>query len=265
MPVEVLNATFVYPGGVTALKGVSLSVDRGERIALVGHNGSGKSTLARLLNGLLVPVSGRVLVDGIETGSSTVASLAARVALLFQNPDDQLCKRRVWDEAAFGPRNLGYNRARVDTLVRESLALFGLEDRADANPFDLGRSERKRLALASVLAMDTGLVVLDEPTAGLDCGEAAMLAGALQGLKSRGKAVVVISHDMDFVAENCARAVCLEAGEKRFDGPVADLFGQGPLLEKCGLLPSQIARLCAFYGVKPSEFTPQGFPSALRG
>nr|WP_279593435.1 ABC transporter ATP-binding protein [Pseudodesulfovibrio sp. S3-i] len=261
--IEVKDVTYTYPEGVTALKGVSLCIDAGEQVALVGHNGSGKSTLARLFNGLLLPSSGEVLVDGVPTSSCTVAGLARKIALLFQNPDDQTCKRKVWDEVAFGPKNLGYPAERIGDLVEESLSLFGLASHGGRNPYDLGYSERKRLALASVVAMDTGLLMLDEPTAGLDSRETGMLAAALQDLRRRGKAVVVISHDMDFVAENCSRALCLETGKMRFDGNVAELFEEHVLMEKCGLLPCQIAQLGAYYRVKPATLTPLGFVASL--
>ncbi|WP_338667599.1 energy-coupling factor ABC transporter ATP-binding protein [Pseudodesulfovibrio methanolicus] len=264
MLAELRGVTFAYPGGVEALCDVSLSIGAGERIALVGHNGSGKSTLARHLNGLLRPSSGEVLLDGQPTAGLPVAALAGKAALLFQNPDDQICKGRVADEVAFGPRNLGFSPEHTATLAADALALFGLDGREAANPYDLGLSERKRLALASVVAMDTPLLVLDEPTAGLDSFETGLLASALDRLGERGRAVVLISHDMDFVAENCDRAVCLESGRLRFDGPVAELFTRGELLESCGLLPCQVARLCARFAVRPARFTPGAFLAALR-
>ncbi|OIQ52244.1 Energy-coupling factor transporter ATP-binding protein EcfA2 [Pseudodesulfovibrio hydrargyri] len=264
MPTELRGVTFAYPDGTEALRDVSLSIEAGERIALVGRNGSGKSTLARHLNGLLRPSSGEVLFDGEPAADLSVAELAGKAALLFQNPDDQICKGRVADEVAFGPRNLGFSPARTAKLVAESLALFGLDGREEANPYDLGLSERKRLALASVAAMDTPLLVLDEPTAGLDAFEAGLLASALDGLSGQGRAVLLISHDMDFVAENCERAVSLESGRLRFDGPVTELFTRDDLLASCGLLPCQVARLSACFKLRPDRFTPGAFLASLR-
>jgi energy-coupling factor transport system ATP-binding protein len=264
MLAELRGVSFAYPGGVEALRGVSLSIKAGERIALVGHNGSGKSTLARHLNGLLRPSSGEVLFDGEPTADLPVAALAGKAALLFQNPDDQICKGRVADEVAFGPRNLGFSPARTAELTADALALFGLDGREEANPYDLGLSERKRLALASVVAMDTPLLVLDEPTAGLDSHETGLLASALDWLGGQGRAVVLISHDMDFVAENCDRAVCLESGRPRFDGSVAELFTRTELLASCGLLPCQVARLSAWFALAPDRFTPGAFLASLR-
>lgn len=264
MIAELRGVTFAYPGGIQALRDVSLSIGAGERIALVGHNGSGKSTLARHLNGLLRPSSGEVWLDGEPATDQPVAVLAGKAALLFQNPDDQICKGRVADEVAFGPRNLGFSPARTAELASEALALFGLDGREDDNPYDLGLSERKRLALASVVAMDTPLLVLDEPTAGLDSFEAGLLSSALDRLSGQGRAVVLISHDMDFVAENCDRAVCLESGRLRFDGPVAELFVREELLLTCCLLPCQVARLSARLSLGPGRFTPGSFLASLR-
>ncbi|WP_319584229.1 ABC transporter ATP-binding protein [uncultured Pseudodesulfovibrio sp.] len=264
MLAELRSVTFAYPGGTEALHDVSLRIESGERVALMGHNGSGKSTLARHLNGLLRPDSGAILFDGESTADLPVAVLAGKAALLFQNPDDQICKSKVADEVAFGPRNLGFSPERTAELTAKSLALFGLEGHDEANPYDLGLSERKRLALASVVAMDTPLLVLDEPTAGLDAFEAGLLALALNELSGQGRAVVIISHDMDFVAENCDRAMCLESGRLRFDGPVAELFTREELLASCGLLPCQMARLSARFALSPGRFTPGAFLAALR-
>ena len=161
--IEIENLWFQYTSGADVLRDVSLTVYQAERVALLGHNGSGKSTLVKHLNGLLRPRQGNVKLFSTSAADKRVAELAATVALLFQNPDDQICKGTVWDEAAFGPRNLGYPEERVRTLVDTSLEIFDLLPMVKHNPHDLGLSERKRLAMASVLAMDTEIVVLDEP------------------------------------------------------------------------------------------------------
>jgi len=261
--IEIKDLAFRYPSGIEALKEVSLTIRRGERVALLGHNGSGKSTLAKHLNGLLKPLQGVVKINDVSTTERRVAQLAGMAALLFQNPDDQICKRTVWDEAAFGPRNLGYPEERVEALSREFLSAFGLLSRKELNPHDLGYSERKRLAMASVLAMDTPIVIFDEPTAGLDPREITLFTSVLRQLETEEKTVLIISHDMDFIAENIPRAVCLEDGRKRFDGHIADLFEDLPLLQKCGLIPPQIAQLNAHFQLRPSAFTPECFIEEL--
>lgn len=261
--IEIRNLRFRYDTGPDVLKDVSLSVEQGELVALLGHNGSGKSTLVKHLNGLLRPEHGSVKILGSSTEDTRVSVLAADVALLFQNPEDQICKNTVREEAAFGPRNLGYPEDRVHALVSSALEAFDLLPMGKCNPHDLGGSERKRLALASVVAMDTGIVVLDEPTAGLDPGETAMLESVLRQLKSDGRTVLVITHDMDFVAENMGRAICLEQGRKRFDGDVADLFVRQRLLKQCGLLPPQVVQLTSCLELSSPCLTPEEFIGAL--
>lgn len=259
MLIQINKVSFQYQPGEDALRDVSFTLDAGERVALIGHNGSGKSTLARLLNGLLRPTSGEVLINGQPTNNRKVAELAHTVALLFQNPDDQICKRTVAEEVAFGPKNLGYTPERVQELVTAALESVELADVTERNPHDLGFSERKRLALASVLAMDTEVLVLDEPTAGLDSREIAMLERTLHSLSERGKAVILISHDMDFLAENVVRAICLEHGHLRFDGNVTDLFQHSEILKSASLLPPQIAQLCSCFQLRPARLTPEEF------
>ncbi len=262
MSIELDNLCFNYSPDSEALRSISLRIGQGERVALLGHNGSGKSTLAKHLNGLLRPTQGTVKINGQHTARRRVASLAGQVALLFQNPDDQICKRTVWEEAAYGPKNLGHAPERIEELAESSLAALGLLEQKQCNPHDLGFSERKRLAMASVLAMDTDILVLDEPTSGLDPHEIALLESVLKKLASEEKIVLVISHDMDFVAENLDRAVCLEQGRKVFDGPVETLFQDEALMRQCGLLPPQIVRLGAHFGLQPAPRTPEEFIAA---
>ena len=228
-------------------------------VALLGHNGSGKSTLAKHLNGLLVPDDGEVEISGLVTGSTSVSHMAGKVALLFQNPDNQICKRRVYDEVAFGPRNLGYSADRVDSLVHDSLTALELLSKEESNPHDLGYSERKRLALASVIAMDTDVLVLDEPTSALDSHEISLLVEVLQLCKTKGKTVIIISHDMDFIAEHFSRVICLQNGQKSFDGMMVDFFNESELLRDCGLLPPQIVRLNKHFNITTSSITPEDF------
>ncbi|ACS81565.1 energy-coupling factor ABC transporter ATP-binding protein [Maridesulfovibrio salexigens] len=259
MTIEVTNLSFSYESGVEALKDISLTLNQGETVALLGHNGSGKSTLVRHFNGLLHPTSGSVKVNGILTVDEKVSRLAGMVAMLFQNPDDQICKPTVWDEITFGPKYLGYETERIKELGDKFLSSLGLQELKDCNPHDLGFSERKRLVMGSVLAMDTEIVVFDEPTAGLDPREISMLESEIRRLRESGRTVVIISHDMDFVVENCSRAICLENGRKQFDGKVADLFMNNDLLDRCGLLPPQVVQLSNHYGLQLDEISPQGF------
>ncbi|UZP68535.1 energy-coupling factor ABC transporter ATP-binding protein [Desulfovibrio mangrovi] len=260
---------FSYETGPEVLTDITLSIGNtpqgaaGEAWALLGHNGSGKSTLVRHFNGLLKPLRGTVHVNGTPTSQRRVAQVAQHVALLFQNPDDQICKSTVQDEVALGPRNLGYQKEQVQRLVETSLHAMGLTGMERYNPYDLGLSERKRLAIASVLAMDTDIVVLDEPTAGLDASEIALLEAAIRHLTASGKSVVAISHDMDFVAENFSLAICLEAGQIRYQGPVANLFTTPSLLQQCGLMAPQVIQAANGCGVTLETITPEALVERL--
>ncbi len=209
---------YEYPDGTRALDGLDLSIERGERVGIVGRNGSGKSTLVRHWNGLLRPTAGRVLIDGHPTEGRRVAELARLVGLAFQDPDRQLFARTCRDEVAFGARNVGLRGRELERAVEEALGAVGLADRAAANPYDLGPSKRRLLALASMLAMRTPVVVLDEPTMGLDATEIARVTVVVAILAADGRTVVAISHDAGFVAGSFHRVVRLDAGRVIDDG-----------------------------------------------
>lgn len=245
MKVEVADVVFSYPSGVTALAGVSLAVGSGEAAAIVGENGAGKTTLVKHLNGLLRPNQGRVSVGDWDTKGFSVAQLAARVGYIFQNPDDQLFERTVRRELAFGPRNLGLNEADVQASVDEALARTGLEALTDTHPYDLSLSQRKWVALAAVLAMQTPIVVLDEPTSGQDAHGIAALGRVVEELKAEGRTILTISHDLDFVADHFPRLVVMAGGRILADGPLDQVLAQTDLLRQAQVDPPQLVRLAA--------------------
>jgi len=253
------NLTFRYSEHIIAIKNISFDLSTGERVALVGHNGSGKSTLAKHFNGLLQPSAGKTWIQGIDSSCQSVSQLAKKTALLFQNPDDQICKQVVRDEVAFGPNNLGYPRQKIDLLVNKALSDFDLLPLQKMNPHDLGFSERKRVALASIVAMDTPVIVFDEPTAGFDSRETKLFVNALEDLKDGKKTVLIITHDMDFVAENITRILCLQEGEKVFDGNTRDFFSNTEMLAHCRLLPPQVVQLSTHFQQKRLAMTPEDF------
>jgi len=212
-------------GSVRAVDGVDLRIGSGERVALVGQNGSGKSTLARHLNGLLRPTDGRVLLDGVDARTRTVAQLARAVAVCFQDPDRQIFAGSVGKEVAFGPRNLGMPADVQRAAVTEALDAVGLAAETSTNPYDLGYSRRKLLTIASVLAMRTPVVVLDEPTTGQDARGMDRVATIVARLAADGRTVIAISHDMRFVAEHFERVIVMRAGKVVLDGPPVAVFG----------------------------------------
>ncbi len=211
-------------GSVRALDGIDLHIGAGERVALIGQNGSGKTTLVRHLNGLLRPTAGRVMVDGQDASTMTVAQLASRVGLVFQDPDRQVFAGSVRAEVEFGPRNLGRSGTDLHDAVAAALDVTGLTGDEATNPYDLGMARRKLLALASVLAMRTPVLVLDEPTTGQDARGVERVRTVVKDAATDGRTVVAISHDMRFVAETFERVVVLRAGTVILDGSPDDVF-----------------------------------------
>lgn len=215
---------FDYPDGTRALDGLDLSIEAGERVAITGRNGSGKSTLVRHWNGLLRPSAGEVLINGTPAAGRRVAHLARIVGLTFQDPDRQLFAGTCRHEVEFGARNVGLRGTELDEAVQQAFTALGLEDGAAENPYDLGPSRRRLLALASVLAMRTPVVVLDEPTMGLDAREIARVEAVIAQLAAAGRTVVAISHDARFVSGSFERVIRLDAGRiVADDGPGAGL------------------------------------------
>lgn len=256
----------VYPeGGVRALDGVDLRVSAGESVALVGQNGSGKSTLVRHLNGLLRPTEGRVLLEGQETSGMTVAELARSVAMSFQDPDRQIFSGSVEAEVDFGPRNLGRSADERRAAVADALAAVGLTGEERTNPYDLGESRRKLLAIASVLAMGAPVVVLDEPTTGQDARGVARIGDIVARLRSEGRTIIAISHDMAFVAAHFARVVVLRAGKVVLDGTPTEAFAEAawPTLADTYLEPPYPAVVGARLGLGSTP-TVESVVEALR-
>jgi energy-coupling factor transporter ATP-binding protein EcfA2 len=233
----------VYPDGdVVALDGVSLVVERGSVAALVGQNGSGKTTLAKHLNGLLRPTAGRVVVDGLDTSQHRVQELARHVGFAFQNPNHQLFARTVADELAYGPRNLGVPPAEVEARVASAAATVGLAS-LTTHPYRLPFPIRKLVTIAAVLAMRPTILVLDEPTTGLDHRTSRRVLDLIRGVRDEGTTVVCVSHDMGLVAGIADRIVVLDAGRIAADGEPRGVLSDRTMLAAIGLRPPQITEL----------------------
>jgi energy-coupling factor transport system ATP-binding protein len=263
MHIDIAFISFTYPPDVIALRDVSLQIDSGEAVAIIGQNGAGKTTLVKHLNGLLRPSSGAVLVGDWDTGQHTTAQLAARVGYVFQNPDEQLFQQTVGREVAFGPRNLGWPAARIEAQVEAALGLTGLSEVAARHPYDLSPGERKRVALASVLAMDTPILVLDEPTTGEDFAGVELVGRIVDDLHRQGKTVIAISHDVDFCAEHFERIVVMAEGRVLLDGPSREVFAQADVLARTYVEPPQVARLASSLDLRTVPLTVDEFISHL--
>jgi energy-coupling factor transport system ATP-binding protein len=247
---EVRDLRHRYADGREALTDASLTIRRGEFVALIGRNGSGKTTLAKHLNGLLTPTAGEVRFDGTRVGELPLEQLAQRVGYVFQDPDHQLFAATVVDEVAFGPRNVGLPRAEIDTRVAEALAAVDLHER-DADPFVLDKGARQRLAVAAVLALRPEILVLDEPTTGLDYPEQRQMMDLLRVLHRSGRTIVIITHTPWVIAEYAARVVLLANGRVRYDGPLRPFFADDTLVDAAAFRPPDVTRLGRRLGCTP--------------
>ena len=227
LALEVEDLSFSYPDGHRALHRVTMTIEHAERVALLGPNGAGKTTLALHLNGVLVPQSGRVCVGGLEVRHSTLREIRRRVGLVFQDPDDQLFMPTVRDDVAFGPANLGLRGTELDDRVEAALAAVGMERHAGRPPHHLSFGQRRRVAVATVLAMDPEILVLDEPSSNLDPASRRELAEILQQL---GLTMLLVTHDLPYALELCPRAFVMNEGAVVADGPTEHILADSDLM-----------------------------------
>ncbi len=237
------DVTFSYMPGKNALDHVTLSITDGELVAIIGENGAGKTTLVKHLNGLLKPESGEVSVCGLDSKKVTVASLAKKVGLVFQNPDHQLFAESVEKELSFALVNFGFSQDEIKRRVDWAMTEFELAQYSDRSPFMLSGGERKRLALASVLCYDPDVLILDEPTTGQDNRQKVKMASILQKLNKQGKTVLVVTHDMEFVSDYIPRVIVMSQGKVIADGRTEEILIKKDILERASLVPPQLAEI----------------------
>ncbi|MBA2427051.1 MAG: ABC transporter ATP-binding protein [Actinobacteria bacterium] len=224
---EVSDLSFAYPDGHQALFGIDLSLDRGERVALLGPNGAGKTTLALHLNGVLIPQRGDVSVGGLEVKKKNLKEIRRRVGIVFQDPDDQLFMPNVAADVAFGPANMGMVGDELDVCVGEALEAVGMSAYADRPPHHLSFGQRRRVSLATVLAMRPEILVLDEPTSNLDPAGRRELAEILETLEAT---MLIVTHDLPYALELCPRSVVMNHGAVIGDGATADVLCDSQLM-----------------------------------
>jgi energy-coupling factor transport system ATP-binding protein len=253
--IQVEGVGFQYDSGAPALApalaAVSLTICPGEFIAMIGQNGSGKTTLAKHLNGLLTPTTGRVLLLGRDLRELRITQVAAEVGYVFQNPDHQIFAATVHDEVAFGPRNFGLRSAEIDERVSDALQAVGLSGLEAEDPFLLSKGHRQRLAVASVLALHPRVLILDEPTTGLDYAEQRRMMDLLARLHDGGLTILMITHSPWVVAEYAQRGVLMAGGRLLFDGPLRTLFAEEALLERAHFRAPDATRLGRRLGFTP--------------
>jgi len=241
--IEAQNVYFTYPSGVEALKGISLTIQNGEFVAIMGQNGAGKTTLVKHFNGLLKPTRGKVFIDEVDTTKVSVATLARNVGFVFQNPDHQLFSETVEDEIAFALKNFGFKENIIKRRVTWALNLLGLTQYRKTSPFMLSGGERKRVALASVLAWNPKILILDEPTIGQDYQQKEKLRQFILQMKAQRKTIIIVTHDVEFVAECNPRVLLMLEGKIVADGEARKVLTNLEILTKASIVPPQIAQI----------------------
>ncbi len=251
--IEVENVHFRYPNGVEALRGVSLTIKNGEFVAIMGQNGAGKTTLIKHFNGLLKPSKGIVRVDCVETTKTSVAALSRNVGFVFQNPDNQLFSETVEEEIAFALKNFGFETNVIEKRINWALNLLGLAQYRKTSPFLLSGGERKRVALASVLAWNPEALILDEPTIGQDYQQKEKLRQFIVQMQAQGKTIVIVTHDVEFVAECNPRVMLMKEGRIVADGEGREVLTTPEVLAQSSIVLPQIAQIF-------TKLTPLGLP-----
>ena len=256
--IETRDLSYSYPGGIAALSGVNLEILPGEFIAIVGSNGSGKTTLVKHFNGLLKPSQGHVLVDDLDTRTTRVSELSRVVGFVFQNPDHQIFAYSVWEEASFGLKLQNLDEESIEQQTAEALQAVALDELRDRHPRALSRGQRQRLATASILALETPVLVLDEPTTGQDSLSRRQIMDLAVDLHAEGRTVIMVTHDMALVAEYASRVIVMQDGEVVSDSSPKEAFAREEIMKSAGLeLPPviRIARGLREYGFSDTPLT----------
>jgi energy-coupling factor transport system ATP-binding protein len=241
--INVDKVSFNYPNGYNAVKDISFEVNSGDNIAIIGQNGAGKTTTVKMLNGLLKPTQGDVFVQGKNTKDYTTAQISQHVGYVFQNPDDQIFNNTVFEEIAYALRKHGYSEDEINTRVKKYAALCGVEDILHQNPYDLPLSIRKLVTIASIIVTDAEVVILDEPTAGQDLLGLNLLSELITLLVEEGRAVITITHDMEFVADNFDDIIVMATKEIQKIGTAEEVFFDQEMMDKAALNPPTLVSL----------------------
>lgn len=256
--IKTRKLSYVYQGGIPALNDVNIDIHRGEFVAIIGSNGSGKTTLVKHFNGLHVPTHGNVLINGIDTRTTSVSDLSRKVGFVFQNPDHQIFAHSVWEETAFGLKLQESDEEVIENQTTEALRTVSLYEYRDRHPRALSRGQRQRLAIASVLCLRPPILVLDEPTTGQDFMSRRQIMELAIDLHSRGRTILMITHDMALVAEYATRVIVMKDGQVICDSDPEEIFQLEEILHSTGLKPPpavEIANGLKGYGLSGTPLT----------
>lgn len=247
---SIKNVSYQYANKHLALKDINLEFQKGELVAVIGQNGAGKTTLMKLLNGLYKPTTGDVIFDGKNTKDYTTAQIAKSVGYVFQNPDDQIFNDNVYEEIQYGPKRQKLAKDKVKQLTCDAIKMTNLEPYINEHPYNLPFSIRKFISIAAIIAMDTDVIILDEPTAGQDAKSMELIGKIITDLSKAGKTVIVITHDMSFVSSYFNRAVVMCDAKKIKDATPKDIFWDFDVLKNSGLKQPFISELACQVGIK---------------
>ena len=247
--IQLKDVSFTYSNGFVAVDGLNLSIEEGENVAIIGQNGAGKTTAVKMINGLGKPSGGIVMVGGMDTRDYTTAQISRVAGYVFQNPDDQIFHSTVLSEVEFGPKVLQFDEEKKKRLINHALEVTGLSGQRETNPYDLPLSIRKFITIASIIAMDSKVMIFDEPTAGQDLQGARRLSGILKSLHEQGKTVITITHDMEFVAENFSRVIVMANKKIVASGTPREIFWDFDALHEAMLRQPYVSRLCHALGL----------------
>ncbi|PTQ55839.1 MAG: hypothetical protein BSOLF_1419 [Candidatus Carbobacillus altaicus] len=262
--IRVEEVSFAYLPGKLVLDRVTLRFDH-RSTAIIGQNGAGKTTLVKLMKGLLKPFDGEILIGDLSVKKVTAASLAKRIGLVFQNPNDQIFKGNVLEEVMFGLLNIGVEREEARVRAIRALEMVELEGKRDMNPHDLSLSQKKLVSIAAVVAMDPEIIIFDEPTIAQDHAGKERIKEIIRYLDEKGKMVMTIIHDMDFVAECFERTVVMNRGRVLLDGPTREVFSREEVLKEAYLELPTVAQLSKRLGLSETFLTPKEFIAHLEG
>lgn len=247
---ELKSVSYVYSNGYKAIEDVNMQFELGESVAIIGQNGAGKTTTVKLMNGLLNPTSGEVIVDGLSTKQNTTATIAKKVGYVFQNPDDQIFQDTIYNEIAYGPLKQKLSKEEVQKRVSNASELCGLSNELNEHPYNLPYSKRKFVTIAAIIAMDTQVIILDEPTAGQDRESTELLGKIIDELAGKNKTVITITHDMEFVVKQFKRVIVMADKRKRTDDQPKNIFWNEELLQLSNLKQPYICQLAKLMGHK---------------